>query len=127
MASLRTILPSLSFVTLQTRGCIMLLSLLRPRDRFVIKTVRVGQEVGRRLADMGFTEGTDGVVVRRGGFGGPMQIRIRAYDLLIRKDEAASIDVDVLEYGCGERRFRRGRGHMRRCDTSCNGNSGDAD
>lgn len=96
----------------------MLLSLLRPRDHFVIKTVRVGQEVGRRLADMGFTEGTDGVVVRRGGFGGPMQIRIRAYDLLLRKEEAANIEVDILEYGCGERRLRRGRGHMRSCDRS---------
>jgi len=74
----------------------MLLSSLRPRDHFLIRSVKVGREVGRRLADMGFSDGTEGVVVRRGGFGGPMQVRIHGYDLLIRKDEAARVEVDLV-------------------------------
>ena len=74
-----------------------------------------GENLGKACEDLLLK---DGVVVRRGGFGGPMQIRIRAYDLLLRKEEAANIEVDILEYGCGERRLRRGRGHMRSCDRS---------
>ncbi|OHD18107.1 MAG: hypothetical protein A2Y38_09900 [Spirochaetes bacterium GWB1_59_5] len=97
----------------------ILLSALMPRDSFIIRSVRVGREVGRRLADMGFTEGTDGVVVRRGGFGGPMQVCIRGYDLLIRKDEAARIEVDLVASDrvySGQRgrgRVCRGRGRRR--------------
>ncbi|MBN2875977.1 MAG: FeoA domain-containing protein [Spirochaetales bacterium] len=87
----------------------MQLSELRPRDRFRIQSVRVGREIGRRLADMGFTEGTEGVIVRRGGFGGPMQIRIREYDLLIRKEEAARVDVELVESGCRGHGFGRRR------------------
>lgn len=73
----------------------MLLSSLRSRDRFVINAVRVGREVGRRLADMGFAEGTEGVVIRRGGFGGPIQVRIFDYDLLLRREEAARVEVSL--------------------------------
>lgn len=90
-----------------------LLSVLRPRDRFIIRAVRVGREVGRRLADMGFTEGTDGVVVRRGGFGGPMQVCIHGYDLLIRRDEAARIEVELVDLDKGGR-SGRGRARARR-------------
>lgn len=89
----------------------MLLSVLRPHDSFIIRSVRVGREVGRRLADMGFTEGTDGVVIRRGGFGGPMQVCIRGYDLLIRKDEAARIEVELV---ASDRGGHGGRGRGRR-------------
>lgn len=85
----------------------MRLSMLLPHDHFVIHAVRVGREVGRRLADMGFTEGTPGVVIRRGAMGGPMQVRMRGYDLLIRKDEAAEIEVDLVEPAA----HARGRRH----------------
>ncbi len=84
----------------------MRLSMLLPRDHFVIHAVKVGREVGRRLADMGFTEGTPGVVIRRGAMGGPMQVRIRGYDLLIRKDEAAEVEVDLVESAPRMRRHR---------------------
>ncbi|MDR1863492.1 MAG: ferrous iron transport protein A [Treponema sp.] len=74
----------------------------------VIKVV-LGKEVGKRLADMGFTAGTEGAVVREGFFRGPLQIRIRGYDLLIRRSEAAGIEVDpgggwpAVPGGAGER------------------------
>lgn len=89
----------------------MVLSNLHPRDRFVIRTVSIGREIGRRLADMGFTEGTEGMVVRRGGFGGPMQVTIRGYDLLLRREEAAKVVVDLLE--SGQHGAGRGRGRRR--------------
>jgi hypothetical protein len=53
---------------------------------------------------MGFTQGADGEVVRRGMMGGPMQVRVRGYDLLIRREEAAKIEVELTASG-------KGRGH----------------
>ena len=65
-------------------------------QEFTVKSVLLAHEVGRRLADMGFTEGAQGKVVRRGMFHGPLQIRIRDYDVLIRRCEAAGIEVDPI-------------------------------
>jgi ferrous iron transport protein A len=63
---------------------------------FKVIKVALGKEVGRRLADMGFTEGTEGAVVRKGFFQGPLQVRIRGYDILIRRYEASGIEVDPV-------------------------------
>jgi ferrous iron transport protein A len=63
---------------------------------FTVVRVILGKEVGKRLADMGFTEGTEGAVVRAGFFRGPLQIRIRGYDILIRRYEAAGIEVEPV-------------------------------
>jgi ferrous iron transport protein A len=71
----------------------MLLSDAPNGASFTVVTVALGKEVGKRLADMGFTEGTQGAVVRSGFFRGPLQIRIRGYDILIRRFEAAGIEV----------------------------------
>jgi ferrous iron transport protein A len=60
---------------------------------FKVAKVLLDREVGKRLVDMGFTQGTEGAVVRRGFLGGPMQVRIRGYDVLIRRSEAAGIEV----------------------------------
>jgi ferrous iron transport protein A len=63
---------------------------------FKVIKVALGKEVGKRLADMGFTEGTEGAVVRSGFFRGPLQIRIRGYDILIRRYEAGGIEVEPV-------------------------------
>jgi ferrous iron transport protein A len=63
---------------------------------FTVVKVALGKEVGKRLADMGFTEGTPGSVIRTGFFRGPLQVRIRGYDILIRRYEAAGIEVEPL-------------------------------
>jgi ferrous iron transport protein A len=62
----------------------------------VVVKVTLGKEVGKRLADMGFTEGTEGAVVRTGFFHGPLHVRIRGYDILIRRYEAAGIEVNPV-------------------------------
>jgi ferrous iron transport protein A len=46
---------------------------------------------------MGFTAGAEGAVIRRGFMRGPMQVRIRGYDILIRRFEAAGIEVETLK------------------------------
>jgi len=63
---------------------------------FRILRVTFGKEVGRRLADMGFTEGAEGVVIRSGFLRGPLQVRIRGYDILIRRNEAAGIEIEPI-------------------------------
>ena len=63
---------------------------------FRVIKVALGKEVGRRLADMGFTEGAEGAVVRKGFFHGPLQVRIRDYDILIRRFEASGIAVEPV-------------------------------
>jgi Fe2+ transport system protein FeoA len=63
---------------------------------FRVVKVAIGKEVGKRLADMGFTEGAEGAVVRGGFMHGPFQVRIRGYDLLIRRSEAAAIEVEPI-------------------------------
>jgi Fe2+ transport system protein FeoA len=77
----------------------MVLSETPPGASFQVVKVVLGKEVGKRLADMGFTEGASGVVVRVGHFGGPIQVRIRGYDILIRRYEAGGIEVAPVESG----------------------------
>ncbi|AEJ18522.1 FeoA family protein [Gracilinema caldarium] len=87
---------------------------------FRVLRVTIGKEVGKRLVDMGFTEGAEGAVVRGGMFRGPLQVRIRGYDVLIRRTEAAGIEVepvgdwtaaeDAHRYFGHFNRFGRGRG-----------------
>ncbi len=71
----------------------MRLSEARVGQDFEIVAVRIPREVGRRLADMGFTEGARGRIVRGGAFRGPLHIRIRDYDVLLWRCEAAGIEV----------------------------------
>ena len=60
---------------------------------FTVVKVCAGGEVGKRLADMGFTEGAAGQVVRGGFLRGPYHVRIRGYDLLLRRSEAAGVEI----------------------------------
>lgn len=79
----------------------MRLSDLIPGTPFVVSRVLVGGEIGKRLADMGFTDGAAGILVRGAFLRGPIQVRIRGYDLLIRRGEAKLIEV-AMESGVGE-------------------------
>jgi ferrous iron transport protein A len=72
----------------------MLLSDAPSGASFKVIRITLGKEVGRRLADMGFTQGAEGAVVRQSFLRGPLQIRIRDYDILIRDFEAAGIEVE---------------------------------
>ncbi|MDP2791152.1 MAG: FeoA family protein [Rectinemataceae bacterium] len=76
----------------------MRLSDLIPGTPFVVTRVLVGGEIGKRLADMGFTDGAGGLLVRGAFMRGPIQVRIRDYDLLIRRGEAKLIEV-AMESG----------------------------
>ena len=49
--------------------------------------------VKRRIMDMGLVKGTEVEVVKVAPVGDPIELAVRGYDLSIRKDEAAMIEV----------------------------------
>jgi Fe2+ transport system protein FeoA len=68
---------------------------------FRVIRVTTGREVGKRLADMGFTEGAEGEVVRAGLLRDPLQVKIRGYDILIRRSEAKRIEISLNDAPSG--------------------------
>lgn len=48
----------------------------------------------RRIMDMGITKGTDIFVVKVAPLGDPVELKVRGYDLSIRKSEAKFIEVE---------------------------------
>ncbi len=47
----------------------------------------------RRIMDMGITPGVEVKVVKMAPLGDPVEIRIRGYELSLRREEAARIEV----------------------------------
>jgi ferrous iron transport protein B len=74
----------------------MVLSKLNTGAQFRVLKVNLDQEVGRRLADMGFVKGVAGAIIRKRLFGGPLEVKIMDYEVLLRASEAAGIEVDEL-------------------------------
>ena len=59
------------------------------------KIVRLNGEgaVKRRIMDMGLTKGTAVTVRKVAPLGDPIELTVRGYELSIRKDEAAKVEV----------------------------------
>ena len=53
----------------------------------------------RRIMDMGLTKGTRVYVRKVAPLGDPVELTVRGYELSIRKDEAASIEVTGVAQG----------------------------
>lgn len=71
----------------------MTLSEVKPGQ--TVKVVRLNGEgaVKRRIMDMGLTNGTEVAVRKIAPLGDPIELTVRGYELSIRKDEAAAIEV----------------------------------
>ncbi len=70
-----------------------------------LKEVKIGQSasvvrinstgpVKRRIMDMGITKGTEVTVRKVAPLGDPIEITVRGYELSIRKEDAALIEVN---------------------------------
>jgi ferrous iron transport protein A len=70
---------------------------LKNGDSFKVRSVILPREIGKRLADMGFTAGIEGTVVRCALFGDPLQVKIMGYDVSIRVAEAKGVLVELLK------------------------------
>lgn len=60
------------------------------------KVVRLSGEgaVKRRIMDMGLTKGVQVTVRKVAPLGDPIELTVRGYELSIRKDEAAKVEVE---------------------------------
>ena len=69
-----------------------------------LKDVEIGDRAGvvrlhgegavrRRILDMGLVKGTEVVVRKVAPIGDPIELTVRGYELSIRRDEAATIEV----------------------------------
>lgn len=63
-----------------------------------VKIVKVTGDMPtkRRLMDMGLTKNTEVNVIKLAPLGDPIELRVRGYDLSIRKDDAKHIGVEEL-------------------------------
>ena len=66
-----------------------------PLERGEIVKVGGGKGIRRRLMDMGVVNGAEVLVQRVAPLGDPIEIKIKGYDLALRLEEAANINVEV--------------------------------
>lgn len=64
-------------------------------QRFIIRAV-ADSPLKNRLMTMGLVPGTAVTVLRSAPLGDPMALRVRSYHLALRRDDAASIEVEPL-------------------------------
>lgn len=62
-------------------------------ERAVIARLHGEGAVRRRILDMGLVKGTEVLVRKVAPIGDPIELTVRGYELSIRKDEAAMIEV----------------------------------
>ncbi len=77
----------------ETQTNTLLLSDLKPGDSCVITKVNGEGRIRRRLFDMGVTPGAVVVIVKKAPLGDPIQVTIRNYELTLRKNESALVEV----------------------------------
>ncbi|MDY3957499.1 MAG: ferrous iron transport protein A [Allisonella histaminiformans] len=63
-------------------------------DHAVVKRIHGEGPLKRRIMDMGLTRGISVLVRRVAPLGDPIELKVRGYELSIRKTEAAAIEVE---------------------------------
>ena len=71
----------------------MTLNEVKPGQAATIAHINGQGPVKRRIMDMGLTKGTEVTVRKVAPLGDPIELTVRGYELSIRKDEAAAIEV----------------------------------
>ena len=71
----------------------MTLNEVKPGQVATIARINGQGPVKRRIMDMGLTKGTEVVVRKVAPLGDPIELTVRGYELSIRRDEAAAIEV----------------------------------
>jgi Fe2+ transport system protein FeoA len=73
------------------------LHLLRPGQRATITRVNGISALRRRFIEMGIIRGETILIERHAPLGDPIEYFVKGYHLALRKEEAAQIDVMVVE------------------------------
>ncbi|HIW14047.1 MAG: FeoA family protein [Acutalibacteraceae bacterium] len=63
-------------------------------DRVTVLRLHGEGAVKRRIMDMGLTKGTEVLVRKVAPLGDPVEVTVRGYELSLRKDDAAMIEVE---------------------------------
>ena len=71
----------------------MTLNEVKPGQTATIARINGQGPVKRRIMDMGLTKGTEVSVRKVAPLGDPIELTVRGYELSIRRDEAAAIEV----------------------------------
>lgn len=72
---------------------IMTMDELTVGQKASVGTIQAPKQLKRRLMDMGFTKGVEIEVVKMAPMGDPMEVKIRGYNLCLRKAEARAIQI----------------------------------
>ena len=68
---------------------------LSPGQQGTVTAVSATGAMKRRIMDMGVTPGVEIKVVKTAPLGDPVEVRVRGYELSLRKDEAAQVQVEM--------------------------------
>ncbi len=69
------------------------LAALNTSDTATIVSIHAEEALHQRLLALGFRSGRQIELIRKASFGGPLQVRIGTTDILLRRIEAAKIQV----------------------------------
>lgn len=60
----------------------------------IVKKLHTQGALKQRIMDMGVTKGAEVVLVKSAPLGDPLEIRVRGYELSLRKSDAEKIEID---------------------------------
>ena len=69
------------------------LATLHPGDTATIVTIHAEEALHLRLLALGFRNGKQIEMIRKASFSGPLQVRVGTTDVMLRRIEAAKIEV----------------------------------
>lgn len=59
----------------------------------IVKSVNGNDAISKRLMEMGIVPGVSVKVIKTAPFGDPIEIRVRGYNLAMRRNEAEAIEI----------------------------------
>jgi ferrous iron transport protein A len=72
------------------------LSQLKPSVKGTIKLIKSSGALKRKLLDMGVIPGSELEVIRVAPLGDPVEVRVKGYNLSLRKEEAKQVTIEVI-------------------------------
>ena len=72
-----------------------LLSDLLPGEKGIVKRVTGSRMIKRRIVDMGVVAGTVIEVQKFAPLGDPMEVKVKGFNLSLRKNEAEMIELEI--------------------------------
>ena len=78
----------------------MRLSDLKQGQTGIIRQVGGGGQLRQHFLDMGLIQGTEITYMKAAPMGDPIEYRIWGYELTLRKDDGAKIEIELVEVLC---------------------------